>query len=207
MIREAKNAGAGLAKFQLFNAEADRDKPWYKWVKAHELTFAQALELFRYGREIGIEVFFSCFGIEYVKWCEAIGVKRYKVASTYQRNPTELDAVIRTGKPIIISSPTGSPPNITPQQLYGLFDATWLFCSQGYPSNNFNLPDFDDFAGLSDHTIGIDMVKIAIARGASIIEKHFCLEHNPDYPDNDWSMTPDELRELVRWEKVCREGI
>ena len=60
-------------------------------------------------------------------------------------------------------------------------------------------------AGFSDHTIGLDAAKIALARGAQIIEKHFLLEHEPDFPDEAWSMDVEGLRDLVRWEKVCKE--
>lgn len=198
LIKEAKGAGADLAKFQLYDAESDRGKPYYDWVKAHELTFDQAKMLFGYGIEIGIEVFFSVFDVERVGWCEKIGVKRYKIACN-MRNKDVWQAISRTGKRAIIShNDVGTFP-------YGVL-ATTIYCPPGYPSSK---PDFQlndvRFNGLSDHFVGLDVAKIALARGAQIIEKHFCLEHNSLYPDNDWSMTPDELKELVRWEKVCKE--
>ncbi len=62
-----------------------------------------------------------------------------------------------------------------------------------------------DFDGFSDHTIGLDCAKIALARGAEIIEKHFTLDKSMYGPDHCLSMTPDELKELVRWEGICKE--
>lgn len=206
MIKTAKESGAGLVKFQLFNAEDDKGKPHYDWVKEHELTFEQAKELFDYGTSIGQEVFFSVFAPEYVDWCEKIGVKRYKIAGETE-DENILIEIEKTGKPVIISNRGNF------DRLFSLQDniVSWLYCPDGYPTdiNCLNLPyyftEFEPYDGFSDHTIGLDASKIALARGARIIEKHFCLEHNPNYPDNDWSMTPDELKELVRWNAVCQE--
>ena len=209
LIEAAKECGAGLVKFQLYDAEADRGKPHYAWVKAHELNLKQAETLFKYGEKIGIEIFFSVFAPQSVDWCEVIGVKRYKIASTFQRGPVELDAVIATRKPFILSIPNETLSNISHKQLPGLEGSGWLFCPPGYPPEGFRLPAFNNdscpYDGFSDHTIGLDAAKIALARGAHLIEKHFVIEHNPDFPDDAWSMTPWELRELVRWEKVCWE--
>ena len=61
-----------------------------------------------------------------------------------------------------------------------------------------------EYDGFSDHTIGLDCAKIALARGADIIEKHFSLCYNMGV-DGKWSMTPSDLKELKRWEQVCKE--
>ena len=166
--------------------------------------------LFDYGQGIGIEVFFSVFDPVFVPWCENIGVKRYKIASTWKRDPTELNAVLETTKPVIVSIPNETAPSISPRQLWGLAEhsATWLYCPPGYPQGKISMIEFHfPRIGFSDHTIGIDAAKIALARGAQIIEKHFILDRAIPAPDAPWSMTPDELAELVRWEKVCREVI
>lgn len=204
MIKIAKDVGAGLAKFQLYDAEDDKGKPHYQWVKAHELTFEDATMLFDYGASIGMEVFFSVFAPRYVEWCERIGVKRYKIAAG-MRDLDTVTAIIRMGKPTIVSAKSQTHT----------MGAGWivkhLFAPAGYPQNVQGMPDFEDdnmgtvYDGFSDHTIGLDAAKIAIARGASIVEKHFCLSHDSRFPDDAWSMTPDELAELVRWEKVCQE--
>ena len=70
MILSAQESGVDLVKFQLYDAEDDKGKPHYEWVKKAELTFDQAKMLFDYGTEVGIEVFFSVFGVKYVKWCQ-----------------------------------------------------------------------------------------------------------------------------------------
>ena len=205
MIRMAKECGAGLSKFQLFDSSDDKGKPHYAWVKAHELTYEQAKELFDYGASIGQEVFFSVFGVQYVEWCERIGVKRYKLAYGESENLHHAKMhALDTLKPVLLSR-----RGLMDTNTYIPPDRRYLYCTPKYPAlpTQFylNQVSFTSFSGISDHTIGLDVAKIALARGAKIIEKHFCLEHNPDYPDDAWSMTPADLKELVRFEKVVQE--
>ena len=51
--------------------------------------------------------------------------------------------------------------------------------------------------GFSDHTIGIEATRIAVAAGATIIEKHFTLSKKSDGPDHAISAEPEELKDLV----------
>jgi N-acetylneuraminate synthase len=57
----------------------------------------------------------------------------------------------------------------------------------------FNLP-----VGLSDHTEGIAVPIAAVARGATLIEKHFTLDRSLPGPDHEASLEPDELRDMVQ---------
>lgn len=202
LIKLAKENGADLVKFQLYSHEKlYKDHPEVPNV---ELQFWQAQDLFDYGELIGIEVFFSVFDVERVKWCEKIGVKRYKIASG-MRDETVLRALLSTDKPLIVSSKDRSSPNLM-GKWYS--NTKWLYCPPGYPSvvnNQYPVPDFDEcpMDGFSDHSIGLDVVKIALARGSQMTEKHFAIDHETGI-DAPWSMTPDELRELKRWETVCK---
>jgi len=194
LIRLAKENGADLAKAQLFDSVEIYGEP-----TPAELSFNQARRLFDFGREIGIEVFFSVCDIERVKWCEEIGVKRYKI-SCGTRDKQVLEAVRTTFKPVIISSNN---------DIFFWKGASWLYCVSEYPAPiehikmpYFNFPLWNKWQGFSDHTIGLDASKIALARGAQIIEKHFCIDHKTGV-DAEWSMTPDELKELKRFEQIC----
>lgn len=51
--------------------------------------------------------------------------------------------------------------------------------------------------GFSDHTIGPTAAAVAVALGATIIEKHFTLDHSMPGPDHQWSADPAEFRVLV----------
>jgi N-acetylneuraminate synthase len=57
----------------------------------------------------------------------------------------------------------------------------------------FNLP-----VGYSDHTQGIEIAIAAVARGATVIEKHFTLDKSLPGPDHKASLEPQELATMVR---------
>ena len=216
LIREAKQGGADLVKFQLYDS-----KKLYNEYRKTELTKEQAFMLFEYGKKIGIEVFFSVFDIERVKWCEEMRVKRYKLAHSQGENLPLAQAILETTKEVIVS--------VTHiNKLWGYYDylsrqpkqVRPLYCIPEYPTNpdklrlfdvSLEAPDplkstFKIFDGFSDHTIGLDACKIAIARGAEIIEKHFCLSHSIGI-DAEWSVTPEELRELRRFYDVAQTAL
>ncbi len=205
LIREAKLNGGDLCKFQLYSHEK-----LYKDTNIPncELSFEQAKELFDFGKGIGMEVFFSVFDIERVKWCEWMGVKRYKIASGSIDDKELHDTLYKTRKPVIQSLGGGVLRWKASEEMY------YLYCIPKYPANlydiNFKNARFVKVEhwtysdGFSDHTIGLDASKIALARGAQIIEKHFCLDHHTGI-DAEWSMTPEELRELKRFEGVVGE--
>ncbi|HVX11247.1 MAG TPA: N-acetylneuraminate synthase family protein [Pirellulales bacterium] len=51
--------------------------------------------------------------------------------------------------------------------------------------------------GLSDHTAGILLPPVAVALGATIIEKHLTLDRNLKGTDHACSLEPDEFRQLI----------
>ena len=91
-------------------------------------------------------------------------------------------------------------------EIQDLQDQTkFLFCMTRRQVEAFGVQDFplkfDEYDGFSDHTIGLDYAKLAIDRGATIIEKHFTLDKNLPGCDQAASMTPSELKELVEYAK------
>lgn len=81
-----------------------------------------------------------------------------------------------------------------------------LHCVSQYPAppSSVNLRAMDSMAqcfklpiGYSDHTLGIEVSLAAVARGATIIEKHFTLNRKLPGPDHAASIEPDELNQLV----------
>ncbi|VBB05534.1 aldolase-type tim barrel [Lucifera butyrica] len=82
-----------------------------------------------------------------------------------------------------------------------------LHCTTEYPApfDEVNLQGMDTLkaafhlsVGFSDHTPGIAAAIGAVARGASIIEKHFTLDRNLPGPDHKASLEPGELKEMVQ---------
>ena len=56
---------------------------------------------------------------------------------------------------------------------------------------------FDWPVGHSDHTRGCDIPPLAVAAGANMIEKHFTINPKLRESDNPFSITPDELQEIL----------
>jgi N-acetylneuraminate synthase len=84
---------------------------------------------------------------------------------------------------------------------------TLLHCVTQYPAPaaSANLRAMDTMAtafglpvGYSDHTLGTAVSIAAVARGATVIEKHFTLDRSMEGPDHVASLEPDELTAMVR---------
>jgi len=58
--------------------------------------------------------------------------------------------------------------------------------------------------GISDHSLGIYTALGAVAKGASIVEKHFTLDKKMPGPDQRLSLDPVELSELVKGCKAVK---
>lgn len=83
---------------------------------------------------------------------------------------------------------------------------TLLHCTSQYPTpmQECNLRAMDTLrafgltVGYSDHTEGILIPVAAVARGASIIEKHFTLDRAMPGPDHKASLEPAELAQMIK---------
>lgn len=84
---------------------------------------------------------------------------------------------------------------------------TLLHCTTEYPTpvQDVNLKAMDTLAaafglnvGYSDHTLGIAVPVAAVARSATMIEKHFTLDRSMPGPDHAASLEPEELKDMVQ---------
>ena len=80
-----------------------------------------------------------------------------------------------------------------------------LHCVSNYPADfkNVNLKAMNTMkiafnleVGYSDHTPGIEVSIVAVAMGASVIEKNFTLDKSMTGPDHKASLNPKELTEM-----------
>ena len=118
--------------------------------------------------------------------------------------------VAQTGKPIIMSTGMASIAElddaVKTAKNNGCKDLILLKCTSSYPaepsqSNILTIPHmrelFDCQVGLSDHTLGIGVSVASIALGATFIEKHFTLSRADGGVDSDFSLEPEEMKNLV----------
>lgn len=72
------------------------------------------------------------------------------------------------------------------------------------PADQANLRVLDSYRalgvrpGYSDHTLGVEAALAAVARGATVIEKHLTLDRARPGPDHAASLEPDAMAELVQ---------
>ena len=205
LVVSAKENGADIAKFQLYDVDAifPSTFEWYREAKEAELAKGQVVELATWCQEVGIEFMASVFDTERVEWCEEIGMKRYKIASRSIYDKKLIRAVAGTGKDMIVSLGMYRGRGFPRIEARGRVD--FLYCVAKYPTSaedlDFRRIDFDKYSGFSDHTVGTEAALVAMARGARIIEKHFTLDKKMHGPDHAGSMEPQELRQIVDFSK------
>jgi N-acetylneuraminate synthase/N,N'-diacetyllegionaminate synthase len=198
LIVEAKRAGADVAKFQLFDARSlfpKQGNPWFEYNCKTELMPSQVEMLAAECVRAGIEFMASVFDTKRIAWLEAVGVKRYKIASRSVRDRALIEAVAATGKPLIVSLGMWAEPEFPKISTPATVD--YLYCISQYPTPLTELHlarvDFAKYGGFSDHTVGVDASLAAMARGARIVEKHFTLDRDMYGPDHAGSVTPQQL--------------
>lgn len=195
LVRQAKDAGADIAKFQLgWRSGAGEINQITPEVFAHILKCCDHL---------AIEPMFSIITPEAWEMAKHTPFKRFKVASrTVIDYPKLVEEVLGEGKETIISLGMWEGKDLP----FRSFDnVKYLWCKSMYPSHPWDLTDLPkDFSttpytGYSDHSIGIDIPLLAIARGAKMIEKHFTLDKSDTtIRDHALSATPDEFSMMVK---------
>ncbi|MHC1699681.1 MAG: N-acetylneuraminate synthase family protein [Humidesulfovibrio sp.] len=206
LIHAARDAGADVAKFQLFDARrlfSREGNPWYEYNLKTELSRGQVEELCAVCAGAGIEFMASVFDAERVGWLEALGVRRYKVASRSIADAPLLTALGRTGKPLLVSLGhwAGEAFPLIPTAAR----VDFLYCVARYPAPLESLKlasvDFTAYAGFSDHSEGIAAAVAAYARGARIVEKHLTMDRAMHGPDHQGSATPRDMAAINAWRK------
>jgi len=223
-IEASAKAGAQIAKFQSLTREgliarkakdaktgSWGDNPRYAAFTNQGLPDHWLPQLKACCAENGIEFMSTPFDLEAVDKLEAVGVKRYKIASGDLTFAPLLQKVAATGKAVIIS--TGASyleevgTAIETLQAAGCTDLTILQCTASYPPNwddlnlnaittlksTFGLP-----VGLSDHSPGRLAPIAAAALGATVIEKHVTFDRTSLGPDHPFAMEMAEFASLAR---------
>lgn len=210
LIHAAKEVGADVVKFQLYDARKlfpKENNEWYEYNCRTELTREQVFGLFEECQKVDVEFMASVFDTIRVGWLEEIGVKRYKVASRSIHDKTLIAKIGSTGKPMIVSLGVWHESSFPVIPTRASVD--YLYCISKYPTPlgelHMSKVDFSRYAGFSDHTEGINAAIAAMARGARIIEKHFTLDKKMYGPDHACSMVPAEMSLLNQFRKDLKK--
>jgi pseudaminic acid synthase len=228
LIGSIANAGAKAVKFQHYKPEtltARSSLPEFQ-VKGGTLWDGRQLfdlyqeamtpwewtgDLVAQCRALGLEWFSTPFDHSAVDFLEPFEPWGYKIASFELVDLPLIRYVASTRRPVVMS--TGMA---TEDEIDRAVEAAWdggarsvslLRCNSSYPA----VPSEMDLAaipymakrwgvpiGLSDHTLTTTSAVVAVALGATMIEKHVTLRRTDGGPDAEFSLEPEELTMLVR---------
>ena len=229
LIDVANESGADACKFQTYSSEtlyAKNTKGFGgvkdvgKLIKSIELPREWQSDLKSYCDEVGIEFMSTPFDESAVQDLVDIGVKRIKIAGFESTDLRFVDMVASAGLPMIISLGIGSDFTIIPRILdiannRGVNDITFLHANNAYPTpaEDTNLDTIKSLAldtryrtGISDHTLSTLTPALAVAAGATVVEKHFTLSKRLIGPDHPFALEPHQLKEMVdhiRYAELC----
>ena len=224
-ILAAKKSGADAIKIQTYTPDTmtiDSTKQdflikeglWkgynlYKLYQEAYTPFEWHKDLFEFAKSHDILIFSTPFDESAVDLLFNLNVPAFKVASFELTDLPLINYIASKGKPILLSTGMSNESEIAEalDTCYqaGNKDVLLFHCISNYPTDlkDTNLGDISYIAkyfnvevGLSDHTTSNLASILAIAQGASAIEKHFKLDNTDCGPDSSFSLVPEELKRL-----------
>jgi sialic acid synthase SpsE len=220
LICDAACAGADAIKTQLYKADhlAAVDSPLYwegtdrsqreAFEKLDKLSLHAHRDLLKFAQALGLVAYSTPFDLESVDVLESWGVQIFKIASADITYHELLRRVAQTGRPIHLS--TGASTMAEVAEAIGVLmeegttDLTLLGCTLTYPCpiKDANLSQLNDLAqfgfpiGYSDHTTDVLAPSLAVAMGATVIEKHM---GDPllSGADNGWALGSEAFKRMV----------
>ena len=235
-ILEAKRCGASAIKIQTYTADSmtiDCDLEdfkikggiWdgynlYQLYEEASTPYEWHNELFRFAKENEITLFSTPFDESAVDFLNDLGAPAFKIASFELLDLPLIKYAASKGKPLLLSTGMGSLDEITDavNAAYegGCKQILLFHCISSYPTptqeSNIRMISFlkDKFGvevGLSDHTLTNTAAMAALTLGASAFEKHFTLSRLDKGPDSQFSIEPNEFKDLVESANECWQGV
>jgi N,N'-diacetyllegionaminate synthase len=193
LIRCAADAGADIAKFQIgWRGEAD---------DINFIDYDRLKKLISWCEYFNIEFMASIITKDALELSKKFDIRRYKIASRTLIDDLPLaQSIIDLRKPTFVSLGMWDDAKLP----FEAKNISYLYCKSKYPTHIDDLRNFPEFfdnsiVGYSDHFMGIEACLVALARGATVIEKHFTLNKTSKViRDHALSATPEEFANLVK---------
>ena len=215
LIDIAKNCGADVIKFQTWKTKnvfnSNFNKEFITDLKKWEFDFKIFIKLKEYCVKKKIFFMSTPDDFESAKFLNKIQ-NTFKIGSGEINNHIFLKYIANFRKKIILS--TGASNLIEVKRALKCIlgqgirkkDVTIMHCTSLYPTsyNDVNILAINELKklnvniGYSDHTVGYEASIMAVALGATTIEKHFTYNKNAMGPDHKMSLNPKELKEFIR---------
>lgn len=223
-IEALANAGVAAVKFQMHIPEAEssefepfrvkfslEDATRFDYWKRMSFTLEQWKLIKQKCEDCKVEFLCSPFSNLAVDWLEEIGVSQYKIGSGEVNNWLILEKIVKTGKPIILSSGMSSWEELD-ETISFLKKRNAQFsilqCTTSYPTKpeQYGLNVIKELkeryhvkVGFSDHSASLATCVAAVAVGAEIIEFHAVFDRRQFGPDSKSSLTIDEIQTLIKY--------
>jgi N-acetylneuraminate synthase len=227
MVREAAAAGCGLIKMQKKDVETfyTQEKLDSPYLSPYGKTYREYREIFEFDDEqfnrfdaecqkCNIGWFATVQDIPSLNFLAAFDLPIYKVASTNIGNENlvrEITGTIPHSKEIVFSTAGATASQI--ERTLNIFSPfrkiTILHCVAEYPcpDGNCKLGNITRLKklfesqnveiGYSGHEEGCAPTYAAIALGAKMVERHFCLSRTSFVHHIECSIEPEEYKELI----------
>lgn len=220
MTELAIDSGVDCIKYQIYRGDtlvSQAESPdRHKHFQRFELLPEQHVELAEICRRAGVKYLSSVWDMDMLELVDPY-LEFYKVGSGDLTAWPILCELARRGKPILLSTGLATLDEIVQtvdriQQFDPRYrEPEWiclLQCTTMYP-----IPDSDAqlrvmktlhtatglSVGYSDHTVGSNAIRAAVAMGAKVIEFHFTdTREGKEFRDHKVSLTPEEVRNLMK---------
>ena len=213
MVSAAAESGANVVKFQYWNPEYLKAGSWDEdgrreiYNKA-ALTEEKVLDLVDLSKKYNCEFLISVFGTIGAKLIRDLGQHAIKIPSHETTNLKLIDFCSKNFSKIYFSAGASTEVEVLKAVEVlksGTASFNLMHCVSSYPcpvekinlSRISWLASLSDEVGFSDHTKSTVIPAIAVAYGASAIEKHFTIDNNLPGRDNKNAFEPEEFKEMV----------
>jgi N-acetylneuraminate synthase len=226
MVERAAAAGCSLIKMQKQDVETfySREKLQSAYLSPYGKTYGDYRRIFEFGEEdfqrfdahcraCGVGWFCTVQDVPSLHFMLRFGLSHFKVASSNARNRELLEQCrdnIPRDREIVIS--VGGSTLAQVEQALSTFPdhRIWLLhCVAQYPCppENLRLGNIVELkrhfeservrVGYSGHEVGVEPSLAAIAMGATMVERHFCLSRHSFVHHIECSLEPEEFAALV----------
>ena len=225
LIKIAKYYGADAVKLQTYTADSmtlnsnkknflvksglwKNERLWNLYDRA-KTPYEWHPKLFAYAKKLNITCFSTPFDSNAVDLLEQLKCPFYKISSFEMNDLPLIEKVLKTKKPLILSTGTSSLNEIRSVMNFirkknSKTKIFLLYCVSNYPASyrDFNLnnisilkKEFNCTVGLSDHSIDNKVAIAAIGAGAGIFEKHIAIKESKKSPDFKFSLIEEQIGE------------
>jgi N-acetylneuraminate synthase len=231
MIRAAHQAGADAVKFQkrtpllcvpLEQRQQMRETPWgyisyldYRYKV--EFGEAEYREIDALCKSLGVDWFASVWDTEAIDFLEAFNPICYKVPSASLTDLELLKCLVKTGRPLIVSTGMSTMEEIrTSMKLIPMDRLLITHTTSAYPCapDELNLrmietlkQEFPCPIGYSGHEVGLIPSVVSVSLGACLVERHFTLDRAMWGGDQAASVEPGGFERLVKYIRVTEQAL